>query len=286
MNSQTQLIGLIGHPVSHSKSPEMHNGMFAKLDLNYVYLAFDVPPSHLKEAIEGMKALKIKGFNVTIPHKVEVMKYLDQVSEEAKQIGAVNTIVNDEGRLIGYNTDGIGYLRSLIEETGVQLKGKRVLILGAGGAARAIGYTIANSPIGQLTIINRDQNKAHILRKSLEQYTKTDVLSIEQMEKGVKEADIIVNTTSIGMAPNIDQSLIKKEWIQPNHLVSDIIYNPLETKLIQEARSQGAQVHSGLGMFIYQGVIAFEKWTGITPDPSYMRLKVIESIKEKGRNTC
>ncbi|TCS83786.1 shikimate dehydrogenase [Tepidibacillus fermentans] len=284
VDSQTQLIGLIGHPVSHSRSPQMHNAMFQKLGLNYTYLAFDVLTEYLKEAIEGMRALNIKGFNVTIPHKVNVMKYLDQISEEAKRIGAVNTIVNDKGQLIGYNTDGEGYLRSLVEETDVQLKGKRVLMIGAGGAARAIGYTLANTPIEQLSIINRDQNKAHILRKDLEHYAKTEVLPMEQIEKGVKEADIIVNTTSIGMSPNIDQSLIDKEWIQPHQLVSDIIYNPLETKLIHDARSQGASVHSGLGMFVYQGVIAFEKWTGVTPDPSYMKKKVIESINEKGRN--
>jgi len=278
IDSQTQLIGLIGHPVSHSRSPQMHNAMFKKVGLNYRYLAFDVAKENLQQAIEAMRALHIQGFNVTIPHKVEVMKYLDRISEEAKQIGAVNTIVNHDGELVGYNTDGEGYLRSLLEETGIDLSGKKIVLLGAGGAARAIGYTLSNQPIEQLYLVNRNENKAHSLKQDLEHYTEVKVFSIEQLEHVIKESDIIINTTSIGLSPNVDQSLIKSEWMRSSHIASDIIYNPLETKWIQEARLQGAQTHTGLGMFIYQGVIAFEKWTGITPDALEMRKIVLESI--------
>ncbi|WP_339063808.1 shikimate dehydrogenase [Tepidibacillus marianensis] len=217
-DSQTKLIGLIGHPVSHSRSPQMHNAMFKLMGLNYSYLAFDVVSEQVQQAIEAMRALKIRGLNVTIPHKVEVMKYLDQISEEAEQIGAVNTIVNQDGKLIGYNTDGEGYLRSLIEETGINLSGKRILLLGAGGAARAIGYTLSNQRIGQLHLVNRNENKAHTLKQDLEHYAEVKVFSIEQLEQAVKESDVLINTTSIGMSPNVDQSLIKKSGYTPRTL--------------------------------------------------------------------
>ena len=279
INSQTHVIGLIGHPVAHSRSPQMHNAMFQDLGLNNVYLAFDVAPEQLKAAIEGVRALGVRGLNVTIPHKVNVMNYLDGISPEAKQIGAVNTIVNQGGYLIGYNTDGEGYLRSLLEETGTEIKGKRILLLGAGGAARAIGYTMVTSGIEKLTIMNRDENKAHILQQDLKQYAKTEVLTMAQLENAVKDSDLIINTTSMGMSPNIHHSLLEKQWISPHHLVSDIIYNPLETQMMKDAKEQGATVHGGLGMFIYQGVIAFEKWTGMTPNAIKMKETVLHALK-------
>ncbi|MFT9487020.1 MAG: shikimate dehydrogenase [Tepidibacillus sp.] len=278
VNSETGIIGLIGHPVAHSKSPQMHNASLRNLGLNDIYLAFDVKPENLKDAIQGMRALYFKGCNVTIPHKVNVIPFLDEISEEAARIGAVNTIVNKDGKLIGYNTDGEGYLRSLKEETGFQLQGKRIMILGAGGASRAISYTLSLQPIEGMVLVNRDLNKANALLNELKQTDYHKAITYHELPNEIELVDLIINTTSIGMYPNIKETLIKKEWIQPHHLVSDIVYNPLETKLLQDAKAQGAKIHSGLGMFIYQGVIAFEKWTGITPDPNIMRRVVLDSI--------
>ena len=277
INSKTKLVGLIGNPISHSKSPQMHNAVFEKLYLNYRYLAFKVEPQHLKQAIEGVKAFEIKGLNVTIPFKVDVMPLLDELSEEAKIIGAVNTIVNHSGKLTGYNTDGEGYLRSLTEETGVELENKSVLILGAGGAARAVGYALSRHPLKNLLIANRGRERAAQLISELSKYTLTEYVPYLSLKAAVEKADVIINTTSVGMYPNIEQTLINKEWITPNHLVSDIIYNPLKTRLIKDAKKQGAKIHTGLGMFVYQGLIAFEKWTGITPDPDLMRKTVLKS---------
>lgn len=281
INSKTKLIGLLGHPVAHSKSPIMHNSMFQALKLNYAYLAFDVEPKQLEEAVTAVKALHIRGLNVTIPHKVEIMPFLDEISEEARIIGAVNTVVNENGKLLGYNTDGEGYVRSLLEETGTTLIGKKVLVLGAGGAARAINYSLSKQPIRQLVIVNRDKEKADQMKNELKKQVEVGVAGYEELEEEIRKTDVIINTTSIGMFPHSHQSLIEKEWIEPRHLVSDIIYNPLATQLLQDAKEQGAVVHSGLGMFVYQGVLAFEKWTGITPDPNVMRESVLESFRKE-----
>lgn len=278
INSKTGIIGLIGHPVGHSLSPQMHNRMFKALNIDYRYVAFDVEESNLEDAIKGIKALNIRGANITIPHKVNVMKYLDIISSEAKAIGAVNTIVNQNGTLIGHNTDGEGYVRSLIEETKIDLTDKGVIILGAGGAAKAISYTLGNYPLKEIIICNRNREKSMKIKNNLE----IDALAIDYDEiiHFIKKADIIINTTSVGMTPNLNQSLIKKEWIQSHQVVSDIVYNPLETKLLKDASSRGATVHSGLGMFIYQGVFAFEKWTEISPDPELMKNSVLDAIQK------
>lgn len=279
INSEIELIGLIGNPVKHSKSPLMHNSMFDKLNLKYQYLAFNVMQNDLERAINGIKALNMKGANVTIPHKVEAMKFLDEISDEASQIGAVNTIVNHDGKLIGYNTDGEGYLKSLIGETAISLKGKKIMILGAGGAARAIAYTLSQQNIDSIIIINRNIEKAKDLKVIIESNTSTEIAEIADISKYIDNIDIIINTTSIGLYPNVDQTLIAKEWIKASHLVSDIIYNPLVTRLLADANEKGAMIHSGLGMFVYQGAIAFEKWTGIFPDTEFMRKTVIDSFK-------
>ncbi|OEF99011.1 shikimate dehydrogenase [Vulcanibacillus modesticaldus] len=278
INSETQLIALIGHPVIHSKSPQMHNVMFEKLGLNYRYIAFDVKKEQLEQAITGIKALNIRGLNVTIPHKVNVMRYLDEISSEAKEIGAVNTIVNQNGILIGYNTDGEGYVRSLIEETGVKLAGKMVLLLGAGGAARAIGVTLSKHSLKEIVIVNRDIEKAKELQRKLGKNIPSSVITTSQIKYFIDKIDIIINTTSVGMYPNTGESLIKQEWISSNHIISDIVYNPIVTQLILDGHQKGAKIHSGLGMFVYQGVIAFEKWTGITPDPRIMRETVLDLL--------
>jgi len=277
VNANTELIGLFGHPVSHSKSPLMHNAMFHELGLNYLYLAFDVQPENLQAAIAGVRALGFRGLNITIPHKEAIIPFLDEISPEAKLIGAVNTVVNSNGKLIGYNTDGEGYLASLLEETGVQLQDKKIIILGAGGAARAISYALAKQQVKKITIINRDETRAEELVLSINN-SKIDVANFAQLESCLHEAELIINTTSVGMSPNITGTLVKKEWINPQQIVSDIIYNPLLTKLLSDADAQGATIHEGLGMFINQGAIAFEKWTEIKADSSFMRQVVLDSL--------
>jgi len=289
IDNQTQLLGLIGHPIIQSKSTIMHNKALDDLCLNYRYFAFDVDSSNLEKAIAGIRALNFKGANITIPHKTNVMRYLDEISDEALAIGAVNTIINQNGRLIGYNTDGVGYLRSLLEETGVAFVDKRVLILGTGGAARAISYTIAANEVEEVIIAGRTIQKSSELIDSLAIKQVAKAIAYDQLEDYLKDVDIIINTTSVGMYPNDNQSLINPEWIESKHLVSDIIYNPLETKLLKDARAKGAKIHSGLGMFIYQGAIAFEKWTESLPDIEVMRKTVIEALNDKERkeeNKC
>lgn len=280
INNDIKIIGLIGNPVKHSKSPQMHNALFAKLNLKYEYLAFNVAAGELERAVAGLKALNFAGANVTVPHKVAIIPYLDAISPEVVAIGAVNTVVNKDGRLVGYNTDGAGYLQSLLTETGISLADKRVLILGAGGATRAIAYTLAQEPLAELTILNRNPDKAAAIANNLSVNFPTKIAIIDKINNFVAEADIIINTTTVGMSPHFNQTLVPQELIHARQLVSDIVYNPLETRLLREAAEQGAKTHSGLGMFINQGAIAFEKWTGITPDTDFMRETVLAALAE------
>lgn len=282
MNQQTVLTGLFGFPVGQSMSPDMHNAAFRQLGLNFAYLAFAVEPSRLRSAVEAIRALSMRGVNVTIPHKVAVMDYLDDIDGEALDIGAVNTIVNEDGKLIGYNTDGPGYVRSLLEETGVTLAEQRVLLLGAGGAARAVGVSLARKGAKNMKVANRSLDKAENLAQVLGKHVPADVVewSDESLARAVGEADLIINTTSVGMVPNVDESPIRKEWLRPDALVSDLIYNPRYTKLLKDAEQIGANVHPGLGMFIHQGALAFELWTGQKAPASLMREIVEQKLNQ------
>ncbi|MBB5173972.1 shikimate dehydrogenase [Texcoconibacillus texcoconensis] len=276
-----QLVGLFGHPIGHSLSPVMHNTQYERLQIPYTYHAFDVEPDRLKEAVEAIRALRLRGVNVTVPHKVDVMDYLDDIEEEAKQIGAVNTIVNDDGMLKGYNTDGRGYLLSLTERIGDDLSDKHVLVVGAGGAARAVAVSLSRHGIGQLTIANRTVTKAEVLVDLCQGWQSTEAKTIEQSEKCMDEYDIIIQTTSVGMSPNTNEQPMSLQGIRPGVLVSDLIYNPLKTKWLQEADNLGAEVLDGVGMFVYQGALAIEYWTGEKPDTKLMRQQVIESLGGK-----
>lgn len=278
INNDIKIIGLIGNPVKHSKSPQMHNALFAKLGLKYEYLAFNVAAGELERAVTGLKAMNLAGANVTVPHKVDIIPYLDAISPEVVAIGAVNTIVNRDGRLIGYNTDGAGYLQSLVAETGIDLTGQRVLILGAGGAARAIAYTLAQEELAELTILNRDLDKAQALANNLSVSFPLNIAIIDEINNYAPEADLIINTTTVGMTPHVDQTLVPMELIHAGQLVSDIVYNPEETRLLREAAVQGARTHGGLGMFINQGALAFTKWTGLEPDTDFMRETVLAAL--------
>lgn len=274
IGTHTRLLGVMGHPVAHSKSPLMHNRALESQKLPYTYLAFDVRPEELPQAVNGMRALGARGWNVTIPHKVAIMALLDEVNDEAHQIGAINTVVNDGGKLIGMNTDGAGYLRSLKEETGLRLAEQRVLILGAGGAARGVAYALAQSGVQSVVIANRTVAKAEQLRSLLQHLTDVKAVPLAEIEKWIDDRTLIVNTTSVGMHPHVEETPIAGELLPEGAIVSDLIYNPMKTTLLRQAEGRGCVIHNGLGMFVHQGALAYEQWTGVQPPLDVMRQAV------------
>jgi shikimate dehydrogenase len=274
-----KLYALFGCPVHHSLSPLMHNDAFRRTGIAAHYHAFHVEPERLQDAIAGVRALGIAGLNVTIPHKTAVMPLLDDIDAEACRIGAVNTIVNENGRLIGYNTDGPGYVRALEEETNVDIQEKRILLIGAGGAARGIYFSLIDRGAKQIDICNRTVSKAKQLIEERDAAVSSAVYSLNEAEQRLGEYDIVINTTSVGMYPNIEEMPLSLANLKEGTVVSDIIYNPLETKWLKEARKRNAVVQNGVGMFIYQGALAFEKWTGVFPDVEQMKKIVIEQLR-------
>ncbi|MEB3100746.1 shikimate dehydrogenase [Ferviditalea candida] len=278
IDSHTILYGVFGDPVHHSKSPVMMNAAFREFGINAAYAAFHVKPDRLRDAVCGIRALGFRGVNVTIPHKVEVMNYLDEVDEAASIIGAVNTIVNENGRLTGYNTDGIGYVRSLKTETGCDLRGKRIVVIGAGGAARGVVYALAREGPASIRIANRTRDKAAELAKDMSAFADCSGINMEELS-AISDADLLLNTTSVGMHPHKDQVPAANIRYRPGMIVSDLIYNPLETRWLQLAGQAGAIVHRGLGMFIYQGAYAFEYWTGRPAPVEVMREAVMRSLQ-------
>lgn len=280
ITSKTQLVGLFGHPVSHSQSPMMHNTAFSETGLGFAYAAFDVEPEDLEDAVAGIRALGLKGVNVTIPHKVAIMPMLDEIDPLAKRIGAVNTVVSREGRLIGYNTDGMGYVRSLVEETGIELDKQIVTMVGAGGAARAVAFTLAEKGVKEIRIINRSRERAAVLAEHVGTIVPTTIVEQGDGAAAIADSSLLINTTSIGMLPNVQETPVPAEWLHSGLIVSDLIYNPLETRLLKEARAIGATVHSGIGMFVNQGALAFELWTGERAPTEVMREVVLQHLKK------
>lgn len=262
IKGSTNIVALIGHPVEHSFSPPMHNRAFEKLNMDYAYVAFDVEPANLKSAIEGAKALNIKGFNVTIPHKISVMEFLDEIDEVARLIGAVNTI--DFKNMKGYNTDGIGAVKAIEEVTSI--KGKNVVIAGAGGASRAISFYIAKYGADTMTILNRNPLKAQNLASDVSNSgligeVKSD--SISEINAYLADADILIDTTPVGMHPNVDdEPIATSQNMHEDLVVFDAVYNPNETVLLKEAIKAGAKPVYGIKMLLYQGAESFKIWTG------------------------
>ena len=256
IDAQTELYGVIGNPVQHSLSPIIHNGAFKRLGWNAVYLAFEV--KNVEEALRGIRGLGVRGVSVTIPFKTEVVPLLDKIEGLAKKIGAVNTIVNRRGRLIGYNTDCDGAIEALEEK--MDLRGKRVVLLGAGGAARGIGFGLRERGY-PLTVVTRSKERGQALSKDLG----CDYLpasSLVRMKAGEFEADVIINATSLGMYPRDGETPIPKELLKERMMVMDIVYQPLQTKLLREAKEKGCVTVDGLEMLIRQGMAQFEIWTG------------------------
>ncbi len=263
ITSETKLYGLIGDPVRHSLSPAMQNAAFEAVGVNGVYLAFKVPPNSLQSALQGLKAAGVAGFNVTIPHKIPVIRYLDGLDLSAASLGAVNTVVNKANRLIGYNTDGAGAVEAL-RRAGVRIDGLCAVILGAGGAARAIAYSLAPK-VERIVLLNRTGSRALSLARELEKALKVDVkgvrLTADSLIESISSADLLVNATSVGMYPKAGESLVDKNLLRSDMVVFDVVYNPVETKLIRDSRAVGAKTVDGLAMLLYQGALAFELWT-------------------------
>ncbi|RKD73058.1 shikimate dehydrogenase [Sinobaca qinghaiensis] len=281
MTDGIKLLGLFGHPVHHSLSPAMHNKEFMALNLPYYYQAFDVAPANLKEAVAGIRALGIRGVNVTIPHKVDVMQYLDDVDEHAELIGAVNTIVNENGYLTGFNTDSKGFMDSLKEETAADIEKSRILVIGAGGAARAVLTGLWSSGASDVCLTNRSMEKAQHLAGKFEGRLSLKVWSKEEAAAKNNEYDIIINTTSLGMSPNTKEKPWPTDRIKPECICCDLIYNPLKTEWLHEMEEKGNLTLNGLGMFVRQGAASFEKWTGSYPDVHRMKETVLQNLGGK-----
>lgn len=281
ITGHTVLTGLLGSPVAHSISPMMHNEAFRQLGLDFAYLAFDVGTDHLKTAVDGLKVMGVRGFNLTMPDKNLMCSLVDKLSPAAEIGGAVNTVVNDDGFLTGYTTDGIGFMRS-VAEAGEDIIGKKMTLLGAGGAAASIMIQAALDGVAEISIFNiRDTffTRAESIIEKLKEKTECklnlyDFSDPEVLRREIAESRILVNGTSIGMAPNTDRSIITdKSVFRRDLFVFDVIYNPEETLLLKMAKAAGCKTLNGLNMLLYQGAAAFELWTG--------RKMPVEIIKEK-----
>lgn len=271
ISGHTRLLALIGSPVGHSGSPAMYNYSFEKLGLDYAYVAFDVKEDGVKAALDAMRLFHMRGMNVTMPDKVEAAKYMDELSPAAQIIGAVNTIVNEDGKLIGYNTDGEGFVNNLRDHGG-EVKGKKLTIAGGGGAATAIQVQCALDGAREITIFNKKDGffertlmTAEKIRAAVPECVVNvyDIDDIEKMTEEIKDSDIFVNATIVGMKPMDDQSVVKDlSALRPGLWVSDIVYNPEETKLLKDAKEAGCTCVGGKGMLVWQGASAFQLYTG------------------------
>jgi shikimate dehydrogenase len=277
--------GIFGYPIGHSLSPVMHNTAFAYHGLDAVYVPFAVHPGQIETAVKALQALQIRGVNVTIPHKQAVIPWLDELTPEARLIGAVNTIQLQDGRLIGHNTDGIGFLRSL-EEAGAAVEGRSVLLLGAGGAARAIAVQLCLSQVRCLDIANRTRARAEELAAFLQQHLPGPAVSVLPLEGAplaacLPHVDILVNATSVGME-SADAAALPLTGLCPSQLVCDIVYRPRLTPLLRAAERQGARTVDGVGMLVHQGAKAFEIWTGRSFPIPLVRARLLEALEARG----
>ncbi|MFU8688631.1 shikimate dehydrogenase [Rossellomorea sp. FS2] len=272
------LYGVIGDPIAHSMSPVMHQAALDDAGLEGTYMKFHVTPDALPQAIGGIRALGIRGVNITVPHKVAVMELLDRIDPLAEAIGAVNTIVNDDGVLTGYNTDGPGYVEGLQKALVGDVTNKSVLMLGAGGAAKAIFYSLASIGVTHIDIANRTEARAADMIAACPFAISSSYIPMDEAGEAVNRYDIIIQTTSIGMSPEVGHSPLAFDSVKDGSLFSDIIYNPLETAIMKRARELGAQTQNGLEMFVHQGALAFEKWTGVIPDTETMKKIVLKQL--------
>jgi len=273
VDARTTLCCIIGDPVEHSLSPAMHNAAYAELGMNWVYTAHRV--TDVGAAVAGIRALGIRGASVTIPHKVAVMEHLDQLDPVAEWIGSVNTIINDDGRLTGANTDGAGAMKAL-EDAGAGLSGKRVLMLGSGGGARAVAITLAaKAGIGSMEILGVIEEELTRLGKDVASKTGVDtkygMMDDTSLKRAVEAAEVVIHCTPIGMHPKEGETVVPKELWRPGLMVMDIVYNPHDTRLLTEARAAGANIVHGLDMLLNQGVLQFQAWAGTDAPVAVMK---------------
>ena len=277
----TQVCAVIGNPVAHSLSPAIHNAAYEALDLDFVYVA--CPTEDAKGALTGMRAIEnFRGLSVTIPHKIEVMKHVDEIAQVDRAIGSINTVIHDGDKLIGLSTDGPGALKALADN-GVELAGKNVLMLGAGGAARAISFTIARStPRAEMCLLDIDEAVLRKLAADLDANTdaivKPMISSNRSLAEAMQTADIVIHCTPVGMHPNVGASPIPPELFRPGQVVFDVVYTPLETKLLTDAKSRGLKTISGVEMFVNQAALQFEHFTGIEAPVEVMRRVVMDRL--------
>ncbi len=282
VSGKTRVCGVIGDPIEHTMSPVMHNAAFSELGIDYVYLPFRVTKDDLGQAIAGARALNLAGLNVTIPHKVAVISFLDELDPIAERIGAVNTIVNDNGALRGYNTDATGFLQALLDK-GIKPEGKKVVVLGAGGASRGISFILAENG-ANLVILNRQveiewaENLAREISRAFKKETAALELNDANLAEALEGTDILVNTTSVGMSPDINETPVPMRLLKSTPVVFDIVYNPIQTRLLREAQAAGASTISGLDMLAWQGALAFEKWTGLKAPLELMKKEAMKAL--------
>lgn len=279
ITGHTELIGLMAYPIRHSSSPAMHNEAFAKLGLDYAYLAFEVDNDTLEDAVKGLRALKMRGSNVSMPNKTVVHKYLDKLSPAAEMCGAVNTIVNDNGVLTGHITDGIGYMQSL-NDNGIDVIGKKMTIVGAGGAATAIEIQAALDGVKEMSIFNlKDKfwdNAQETVRKINEKTeckaVLYDLADLDKLKEEIADSYLFANATGMGMKPLEGKTYIPdKSFFRPDLIVTDVVYSPRETEMLRMAKEVGCKTMNGLGMMLFQGSAAFELWTGQKMPIEYMK---------------
>jgi len=279
ISGRARVMGVFGFPVEHSLSPAMHNAAIRALGLDYVYVPFSVPPENIPAAVEGIRALGIVGVNVTIPHKQSIIPFVDELEDDARMIGSVNTIVNKDGKLVGSSTDGEGFLRSLAE-VGFNVSGCKAVVLGAGGAGRAVSFALARSDAG-VTVVDEVGERASALAEDISSrfgQNSAKSAEIDDLGEYVSRANLLVNCTPVGMSPNFDRSPVPQSMLRRGLAVYDLVYTPLRTKLLRDAESVGALAISGVKMLVYQGALSFEKWTGVSPPIDVMERAVLEGL--------
>lgn len=290
IDGKTRLTGIIGYPIEHSLSPLIHNAAFEALRLNWCYLPLPVKKTELASALQGLVTLGFSGANITMPHKEAAVAFLDEVGSYARMVGAVNTVRIEDGRLVGFNTDGRGFITALERDAGYDPKEKHAVVVGAGGAARAIAVSLSLSEIRRLTIVNRTPKRAQELYQLISQHFPSlhvEPLSLDQDLSAVfASAHLIVNATPVGMPPHEEEIPFPIEWIKPLHLVCDLIYHPRETLLLRQAKEKGAQTLGGLGMLLYQGAASFEIWTGEEAPIEVMRSVLERELAAEGEESA
>jgi shikimate dehydrogenase len=279
VNFKAELVGVFGYPVAENPTIVMQEAAFQAKTLNFRYLTIEVRPNDLENAIKGFRAMNMKGINLTIPHKVEVLKYLDEVAEDAQIMGAVNTVYRKDDKLVGENTDGKGFLKSLKDEYKVNPKGKRIVVLGAGGASRAITVELALAGADYITVVNKSEERGQALINLLKAKTQvhSDLVVWHGQYLVPEKTDILINATSIGLYPDITaKPNIDFNTIKPNMIVADVIPNPPYTVFLKEAEKRGAKILDGIGMLVNQGAIGFKMWTGIDAPVEVMRKALLD----------